>query len=77
MIDHDDKLAFNYNTARKFAKSSTTLPVFTKYRKRPLQHLFSWERPLNVGQMVLDPLSNKRPLSNRGPLWELHQTTRN
>ena len=33
-------VTFNYNTARKFAKSSTTLRVFTKYRKsayiRPL-----------------------------------------
>ena len=32
-------VAFNYNTARKFAKLSTTIRVFTKYRKSAQQAL--------------------------------------
>ena len=56
-----------YNTARTFAKSSTTLLVFTKYRKsaylRPLPTplFLRTPPPPNVVKIVLDPLCNKRP----------------
>ena len=59
-------VAFDYNTARKFAKLNTTLRVFTKYRQpiyAHFQHLCSWERPLNAVKIVLDhPIINASSL---------------